>query len=251
MERINFFLLTLVFLTVTNCKTPEHQFPLEKRYWDTNDYTEVIRELRFGYDSDEERPNLDNPETRIIVEKLTDEQNYKIVLNDEELGINHRGKVAEDFFIRWKDMTKIYQLTDRQDKYLYDKELLKVWHFGLGLQLIYFELGNEQIKRNADDPNSKFAKDRIQSNVKTVIENFIIYLDKINDEFAFTEAGKVLLAQGIDQYFTQLVNQYPSADYRSMERKIESMSKKTESEKVKSSLLKLKELINSKAIKEN
>jgi hypothetical protein len=246
MKIIKYAFLAIICLTLTNCKTEEHEFPLEKRYWDTADYDKAVLELRFGYKDDEKKPTFDNPETRLIVEKLTDHQNYKVVLDDEELGIKHRNDVATAFFNEWKDMNQIYNATDRKDKYLYDKEMLAVWQFGLGLQLKYFKLGNDQIKEDADDPNSSRVKNNLNSNVSTLIKNYLIYLDEINNEDAFTEEGKTKLAEGIDTYFSELIELYPNANYSGMENKAELMLKKSESQIIKSSLTKLIELINSK-----
>jgi hypothetical protein len=246
MTKIKFILVALVFLTLTNCKTEKNEYPLDKRYWDTTDYKDVILNLRFGYEDDEKKPTFDNPEQRIIVQKLTDEQNFKIVLEDNELGIKHRNDVATEFFERWKDMHQIYQATDRKDKYVYDIEMLAVWQFGLSLQLDYFKLGNDQIKEGADDPNSSRVKNNINSNVGTLIGNYTIYLDEINEEKAFSEKGKTKLADGIDKYFTQLIELYPDANYSGMKKKAELMLKKSESDKIKSSLTKLIDLIDSK-----
>lgn len=147
-------------------------------------------------------------------------------------------------------MNKIYDALDRKDQYLYDKEKLAIWHFGLGLQLKYFKLGNDQIKENADDPNSSRVKNNINSNVNTLISNYLIYLDEINNEKAFTESGKDKLADGIDKYFPALIELYPDANYIGMKNKAELMLKKTESNKIKSSLNRLIELIDSKSKKE-
>lgn len=246
MTRVRIILFAFLCVILVNCKSEKHKFPLDKRYWDINDYDEVVLELNYGYDSDEKLPTLDNPETRIIVEKLTDPQNFKIVLEDNELGLNHRNQVAEKFFREWKDMNDIYDATDRKDQYLYDVEMLAVWHFGLGLQLKYFSLGNDQIKESADDPNSARVKNNIDSNVNTLIKNYLIYLDEINNENAFTEEGKTKLAEGIDEYFSELIKLYPEANYSGMKNKAELMLKKSESSKIKSSLNKLLELIKSK-----
>lgn len=250
MKIIKYAFLAIICLALTNCKTEEHEFPLDKRYWDLQDYDKAVLELRFGYKDDEKLPTFDNPEKRLIVEKLTDHQNYKVVLDDDELGIKHRNDVATSFFNEWKDMNQIYNATDRKDKYLYDKEMLAVWHFGLGLQLKYFKLGNDQIKEDADDPNSTRVKNNINSNVSTLIKNYLIYLDEINNEDAFTEEGKIKLAEGIDTYFTALIALYPNANYSGMENKAELMLKKSKSNKIKSSLTKLIELINSKKAQE-
>jgi hypothetical protein len=246
MTKIRFIVFTLLWVTLTNCKTEKHQFPIEKRYWDINDYGNVVRELNYGYKSDEKLPTFDDPETRIIVEKLTDEKNFNIVLDDNELGLKYRNEVAEKFFKEWRNMNNIYNALDRKDQYLYDKEMIAVWHFGLGLQLKYFKLGNDLIKENSDDPNSSRVKDNINSNVSTLVKNYLIYIDEINNENSFTEKGKEKFAEGIDKYFPELIEIYPDANYSVMKNKAELMLKKSESEKIKISLNKLMELIDSK-----
>lgn len=250
MRIIKYTLLTVFCLTLANCKTEERSFPLDKRYWDVQDYDNAVLELRFGYKDDEKLPTFDNLEKRIIVEKLTDHQNYKVVLDDKELGLKHRNDVATKFFNQYRDMTQIYMARDRKDNYRYDKEMLAVEHFGLGLQLKYFKLGNDQIIESSDDPNSSRVKNTINSNVNTLIKNYLIYLDEINNENAFTEEGKSKLAEGIDEFFTELIELYPNANYSGMLNKAKLMLKKSQSDKIKSSLTKLIELINSKRVKE-
>jgi len=250
MKNIKYFLLAIICLTLTNCETDKHEFPLDKRYWDTNDYDNVILELRFGYEDDEKKPTFDNPEQRIIVQKLTDEQNFKIVLNDKELGIKHRNKIATEFFNHWKDMRQIYLATDRKDKYLYDLEMLAVWQYGLSLQLEYFKLGNDEIIESADDPNSSRVKNTVNSNIQTMISNYIIYLDEINYEKAFSEKGKTKLAEGINIHLSKLIKLYPEANFSEMKNKAKLMLKKSQSNEVNSSLTKLIELIDSKKKKE-
>jgi len=246
MTKIKLIIFVLISIVLTNCKSEKREFPIDKRYWDLSDYDKVVLELNYGYKADEKLPAFNNPETRIIVEKLTDQQNFNVVLDDNELGLKHRNNVAEKFFSEWKDMNNIYNALDRKDQYLYDKEMLAVWHFGLGLQLKYFKLGNDQIRENADDPNSPVVKNNINSNVRTLIKNYLIYLDEINNERAFTEEGKIELAGGIDQYFSALIELYPEANYSGMKNKAELMMKKSKSEKIRSSLNKLIELIDSK-----
>lgn len=244
--KIKHLFLFFTCIILINCNSNKFEFPLDKRYWSNKDYDEAILELRFGYENDEKKPTFDNPDQRIIVQKLTDEQNFKIVLQDKELGLKHRNNVATEFFEHWKDMTQIYQGRDRKDNYIYDIEMLAVWHFGLGLQLEYFNLGNEGIKDSADDPNSPGVKNIINRNIRTLVSNYIIYLDEVNNENSLSENGKSKLAQGIDKYFTQLIELYPDANYSSMKNKAELMLKKSESEEIKTSLLKLIDLIDSK-----
>ncbi len=251
MTKIRLTLLVIICITLTNCKTEKHEFPLDKRYWDLNDYDKVVLDLNFGYEADEKLPNFNDPQTRIIVEKLTDQQNFNIVLDDNELGLKHRNEVAEKFFSEWKDMNDIYDALDRKDQYLYDMEMLAVWHFGLGLQQKYFKLGNSQIKESADDPNSSRVKNNVSSNVRTLIANYLIYLDEVNNEKAFSEEGKTKLAEGINKYFSELIELYPTANYSKMKNKAKLLIKKSKSDEVKSSLIKLIELIDSKKETEN
>jgi hypothetical protein len=248
MTTIRLILAALICVTFTSCNSDKHEFPTDKRYWNLEDYNDVVLELNYAYADDEKLPTFDDPETRIIVEKLTDTQNFKIVLDDNELGLKYRNEFAEKFFSKWKDMNNIYNALDRKDQYVYDEEMLAVWHFGLSLQLRYFKLGNDQIQENADDPNSSGVKSTINSNVSTLIKNYLIYLDEINNEAAYTEKGKSKLADGIDKYFIELIEVYPEANYSGMKNKAELMLKKSESAEIKSSLNKLIKLIDLKSI---
>lgn len=242
--KITRIIILLIFACIglSNCKKEnEHQFPIEKRYWDENDYKEVVFELKYAYDEDETLPTFNNPNTRIIVEKLTDQKNFEVVLEDKELGLKYKNRIAEKFFKEWQEMSGIYSSTDRKDKYPYEKEFLAVWHFGLGLQLKYFKLGNDYIIENADDPNSRNIKNKVGSNVKTLIRNYMIYLDLVDNENAFSEEGKEIFASGINKYFTELYSLYPNSDYSEMKRKSELMLEKSNSAKIQSSLKKLLE----------
>lgn len=246
MINIKSILLASICLLLVNCSSENEKFHLNKRYWDTMDYASVTRELKYGYKPDEKLPTFNDPETRAIIEKYTDHQNFNIVLEDSQLGIKHRNSVGEDFFSRWKDMSTVYRIADRQDNYLYDQEMLAIEIFGLDLQLKYFKLGNDEIIESADNPSSNRVKNAVNSNINTLISNYNIYLDEINDESAFSEKGKELLAKGIDVYFSELIELYPMADYKRMEKKIDLMYKKSNSEKIKASLTKVKSLIEVK-----
>lgn len=238
-------LLILACIGLSSCKKEnEHQFPLEKRYWDANDYKEVVFELKYAYDVDEKLPTFENPNTRPIVEKLTDQENFEVVLNDQELGLKYKNRIAEKFFKEWQEMSDVYSSTDRKDHYPYEKEFLSVWHFGLGLQLKYFKLGNDYIIENADDPNSRNIMNKVGSNVKTLIRNYMIYLDLVDNENAFSEEGIEIFASGIDKYFTELHSLYPNSDYSEMKRKSELMLEKSNSAKIQSSLKNLLKVID-------
>lgn len=249
MIKIKYIFLSLLCIVILSCNEKEkHSFPTEKRYWDAADYRVANLELNYGYDVDEKLPSFDDPATRIILEKLVDHENYKIVLDDKELGLKHKNRVAEKFFLQWKDMTNIYRAMDRKDNYLYDKEQLAVYEFGLGLQLRYFKLGNDAIIESADDPSS--VSFNIDNNIQTLLDNFSNYLDKINEEKSYSEEGKKMISRGIDKYFTDLVELYPNANYNKMVKKIDLLNAKSKSPEIKSSLTKLKGLIESKKAQE-
>ncbi len=239
-------LIILLSILFVNCKKEKHNFPLEKRFWNPTDYKEVNLELNYGFEDDEKLPSLDDPATRAIVEKLTDHQNYLVVLDDNQLGLKHRNNVADQFFREWKQMNNIYRSRDVQDKYIYDKELLKTWHFGLGLQLKYFKLGNDEILASSDDPNDPGAIRNVNSNIETMINNFNIYLAEINHEGSFSEQGQEMLAEGIDKYFIDLVELYPDANYNGMQKKVQLLQKKSKSNAIKEALGNLDNKIESK-----
>jgi hypothetical protein len=238
-------IFAFLFLCLTSCKE-ENKFPLDKKYWDVADYDNVIREVKFGAKPDEKLPTFDNPETKLLVEKLTDEENFKVVLDDKELGLKHRNEIAQQFFEKWKDMATIYNAIDRTDKYIYEREYLEVFNFGLELQLKYFKLGNDEIIEKSDDPNSLSVINTTNRNTETLVNNMIIYLDEINNEKSYTDIGLSLIANGIDKNFTELINIYPNYNYESLLEKVNLMLKKTNSENIKQSLTKLKQLIESK-----
>lgn len=229
-----------------NCNNSDSKFPLDKRYWDVMDYSNVIRTIKIEYTSNETLPTFNNPETRQILEKLTDEQNYLVVLDDNELGLKHRANVAQEFFNRWKDMSDIYGLRDRKDDFIYEEEYLKIFQFGLGLQIKYFKIGNDEILERVDDPEANRTKNILNSNIQAVINNYNYYLDEINDEKSYTKKGLDIFCNGIDKYYPLLIKTFPNGDYSSMVRKIDLMNKKSNSEKVTKSLSELKLLINSK-----
>jgi hypothetical protein len=240
MKKTNFLFLLMMLCFGIGCESKKEEFPISKRYWTPKDYENVIRKLKYGYQPDEKLPAFSDPNTRVVVEKLTDQQNFKVVLTDSELGLNYKNEVASEFFNRWRDMNGVYDATNRKDQYVYEKEMIKVWHFGLQLQLYYFKLGNDQILQEADDPKSRNTQLSVRSNANTLIENFTIYLDEINRESYYTKEGLQLYVSGIDRYFKELVELYPKGDYSLMLKKIELLLKKSKSDLIQSSLQNLK-----------
>ena len=145
-------------------------------------------------------------------------------------------------------MMNIYQEMDLKDNYVYDKEKLAVYEFGLGLQLLYFKLGNDEMLESADNPDAVSLT--INANIQTLIDNFINYLDTINEEKAYSDEGKKMISNGIDTYFINLVELYPNANYSKLIHKIDLMNTKSKSPEIKNSLVQLKKHIESKKPKE-
>ncbi|CAM3698541.1 hypothetical protein FLGE108171_10955 [Flavobacterium gelidilacus] len=239
-------LVLILFVAFIGCNNEDHNFPMDKRFWSINDYRNAVTELRSGYKEDEELPNFNNLETRAIVEKFTDTENFNVVLQDNELGIKHKNEVAGDFFMVWKDMINIYNILDKKDKYTYELEYLETYKFGLELQLSYFKLGNEEILKSADDPDSESTKRVLDSNISTLISNYTNYLDLVNSENAFSENGKKVYAESISEYFSKLINNHPDFDYSDLKSKNTLLMSKSNSEIIKNSLKEINILIDSK-----
>ena len=247
MKNNSLLLILSLFFLITGCQK-ENKFPMDKKYWDTEDYDKVILELRYGTKPDEKLPTFDDPETKKIVEKLTDQNNFKVVLDDKELGVKHKNEIATKFFKICQDMDGIYSQLDRKDVYLYERERIEVFNFGLALQVRYFTLGNDEIKEKSDNPNSEEVQRTVDRNIDTLIKNYMFYLDEINNEKSYSNVGLDMIADGIDKYFIDLVNLYPKSYYSTLEEKIVLLAKKTKSEKIKTSLLNLQKLIDSKKV---
>ena len=242
-------LILILFVAFIACNNEDHKFPMDKRFWSTDDYRDAVTELRFGYNVDEELPNFNNPETKAIVEKLTDTENFNVVLQDNELGVKHKNEVAQNFFTVWKDMTDIYNILDKKDKYTYELEYLETYKFGLELQLSYFKLGNEEILKSVDDPDSESTKSVLDSNINTLISNYTYYLDLVNSENAFSENGKKIYAESISEYFSKLINNHPNSDYSELKSKSILLISKSNSAIIKNSLEEINNLIDSKKTK--
>jgi hypothetical protein len=246
MKNLYFLTLLIISIIFISCSENKSKYPLEKPYWTPSDYNSVINTIKYLDNPEEGFPTLDNPETRLIVEKLTDENNYLVVVNDNELGLKHKNEIASDFFEKYRNMSSIYYVRDRKDNFIYEKEMLSVYSYGLGLQLQYFKIGNEEIAQDSDDPNSDHVKNVINSNVLTLINNYNNFIDLMNEEKSFSEEGLAKYSEIIDKHFLTLVNSYPEANYYNLKNKINLIEKKVLSNKVKQSLQNVQKLIDKK-----
>lgn len=235
--------LFVVCILLSSCGGTENKFPTDKRYWDPQDYKDVIWRIRTTPE-EQGRPKFADPETSIVIRKIVDPANYEVVLTDPELGLNHKAEVAQLFFEEYRNIVDLYRAMDRQDLYVYPEELIEIQKFGLGLQLNYFKLGNDRILQQADKPDDASVQNTIRSNEEIILKNFNNYLDNINDEKSFsTFAPK--LADGITLYFMKLPETFPGANYSITLSKAELMLEKAQGVEIKAALTNLIEKLKS------
>ena len=246
MNLVKTLLSVIIFSFLSACNSGS-QFPVEKRYWTPEDYDDVIWKITYKTPKGTQYPRFSNPETALVIQKLVDPQNYQVVVDDKELGLNYRNELSEKFFNAYRDMSEVYSAMDIQDKYIYAEELVAIEKFGLGIQIRYFRLGNDRIVAQADAPESDRTKAVIESNEQTVIRNFNLYLDNINDERYYGPHAH-LLADGITSYFFELVEAFPTANFAEMIKKARLMAKKTEVDATKTALTQLIQKLESKKL---
>ena len=238
--------ITIIILSVlsifTSCNEKNEKYPIEKRYWDIEDYENVVGEIRYNSNPDESLPRFNDPETSVIIEKLTDEENFRVVLNDKELGLSHKSETAEKVFEVWRSLNETYAILDKKDMYVYEIEYLEIWKFGLELQQEYFKLGNQKIDENSD--GSESVKAVLNENTQTLISNSIIFLDNIVNEKQFTTDGKKLIVEIITNTFTKLIEENPEADFTNLRNKINLVSKKITDTTILESLNSLSTVLN-------
>ncbi|MFP2997715.1 hypothetical protein ABN763_17520 [Spongiivirga sp. MCCC 1A20706] len=242
MRIISFLLLLLI---VTSCEK-KSKYPIDKRYWTPEDYHSVLLNSLYKNSDEDKTPSYADPETRMVVQKLMDHQNYLIVLDDNELGLKYRSEVAQKFFDEWKDLEKLYNVTDRKDQYTYEKEYLDAVDFGLGLQIKYFKIGNDNIIKNSSNPNEQRISNILRENEQTIIDNFTYKLELINQESAFSKEGLDKLNSIYKEHFTSLHNTFPKARYSNLIDKMNLLKTKSNSEKIKSTFQELISLMEKK-----
>ncbi|WP_299839265.1 hypothetical protein [uncultured Tenacibaculum sp.] len=250
MKKSTVFIVLLLAVNFMSCMTEKHNFPIDKEYWDVNDYDKAIFDLRFTYEDNETKPTFDNPEQSVILEKLTNPDNYKVLLDNNDLDLNQKSKIAADFISQWNEMNKIYAITDTSDKFLYGKEMLVIWQFGLGLQLAAFDIEFDQVVAKSKDPLSEEVEENIEPSVKKLIRNYANYLSLAAKENSFYEKEKEDYAKGLDKYFKQLIQVYPDANYDRLLKKATSILEVAKSSTIKTPLKNLIALINTQKNKE-
>jgi len=241
--------LTLMVLLLSGCGSEDlsDKFRLNKKYWDLADYDSAIRNIRYG-NKNEKKPCYAVAEKAPIFRKLVDKNNLSVIIEDDQLGINHRAEFTSRMFKHCQAMEEIYGDVDREDRFIYPVEFVDVLKFGLYLQLHYFDLGNEAIRESADDVEASNVKNVLRSNESTLVGNYCIYLGYIKQEKSLSQEALDNYIDGINEYFPQIIAKFPNANYSEMTRKITAMLKKTESEKVKTNLNDLQTKIDNRGV---
>jgi hypothetical protein len=210
-------------------------YRMEKQFWDAGDYENAIYKISSTAAGDK-KPCYGVPETAPVFAKLVNKQNVAVIVEDEALGVQHRYEFAESMFGHSRDMYEAYSTLNREDKYEYPQELVDVLSFNLYVQNAYFELGNQNILKNADDPNETRVKNIITSNQQILVDNYTLYLDLVNDEAAFTTDALQGYINILNEYFPPLIDKYPNANFMGMKEKCNKMLNKAKSESLKSAL---------------
>lgn len=219
------------------------KFHMEKRYWDLSDYNEAVNQIKYFTKEDEQYPNYSNPETSPVFKKIVSIENVSVVLKDEALGLSHKNKFAEGMFKLQQDLFKTYNKIDRQDKFVYPVELVDIEDFGMKVQPLYFQLGNDQIVKNATDPESAEVKRMVNGNVQTMVGNFVNNINFIRHEEALNEEAKKRYAETIKDNITKLISDYPDANYTSMLSAVKTIQKRIKDAEIKKSFDHIQELI--------
>lgn len=239
--------LAIIAMITINCnqKLPD-KFHMEKRYWDPSDYQAALGQLKYGTSSEEGYPRLSDPFTAPVYNKLVDLNNVSVILEDETLGLKYRNEMSQKFFDYSQDIRKLYQKIDIQDKFIYPVELVGAIEFGLGTQLLYFKVGNDQIIKNAVNPNAKDIKRIINRNEQIIADNFKNDIEFLTKEDSFTDEALKQYAKIINKYFTRLINEFPGANYSKIKNTSTLILKKVKSKELKKSLENLIKIIDNK-----
>ena len=245
MNYIKGYLVFIISFLIISCgENIEDQFRMDKQYWNDEDYKNalaIIGNLNF---SEDPLPNLSDANTVAIFNKIVDKSNIDVVAKDENLGLVHKSKFIENIFDTFRSISDEYSMIDREDKYIYSEEYVAIEKFMLYFQFDYIRLFNEKIISESDNPEKAKDSRVIKSNEQVLVNNYKNYIDEVNYENRFSEAAKESFAQGLNEYFPQLLEKYPKADYSSMKEKAKNMANKTSNSKIKEQLEKIIELID-------
>lgn len=230
--KLTSLILVVVLFFSCSSKLPE-SFHMNKRFWDISDYQAAINQIRYATPKEEGYPRLSDPLTSPVFRKLVDKQNVSVILEDKQLGVKHKNQVAQEFFDVSREIIEIYQAIDIQDKFVYPQELVKAIEFGLHTQILYFKVGNDEIIKDAINPEASEIKSLVTHNEQIIANNFNNYITFLTKADALNDTAIKEYSEMINVYFTKLIKEFPSADYSTIKN-----TAKTIIIKVKSSVLK-------------
>jgi hypothetical protein len=234
-----YFLAAIVIINTGACSSPPPDpYHVQKKYWDANDYENAIFIIKYNASSGKPLPCYASPDKAAFA-KLVDVNNFKVVMDDQALGLNFRKEFSKKMFDFYREMFEAYQGLDNKDKFVYPKELAEIMTFGLELQINYFKLGNEAIKKESDNPNSQEVQDVIRRNEQTLVNNFTVDLNYVKREKAFSDEALAIYTAGIEKFFNQLITEFPNADYSEMLSMANLMQAKAETTVMKNMLTNL------------
>lgn len=221
----------------------EH-FPINKKYWDAKDYADVINRIKYATNG-VKKPSYSDPQKAIVFTKLVDKTNASVVFEDASLGISHRSEYGEEMFHHYQTLEEIYEEVDREDKFVYPLELVDISKLGLYIQLHYFGLGNENIKKRSDNPNSAEVVQLVNSNNQILVNNYSNYYNYVKNEEGLSNDALKSYISGLNEYFPALIDKYPAANYDEMKTKTMDMINKAKSADLKAALNNILTKINS------
>lgn len=231
-----------------NSNKVSDDFHMEKKFWDVADYEAAISGIQFHTAKEEKFPNYSDPLKAPIFAKMVDINNLSVVLEDTTLGASHREKFSQKMFDHIRNIENIYEVVDRQDKFIYPMELVELYRFNFQLQLYYFKVGNEEMIKNAVDPNDANTRDIAKRNEQTAVNNYEIYISELRREDSYSTDALTRYAEVINEYYPKLIAEFPNANYSEMVEKINTIEKKLKSEEIKKALDNIKGIIEKKNI---
>lgn len=220
-------------------------YHLDKKYWDENDYDDVINKIKNSATVDQKIISLSDAEKAPVFKKLVDKENIAIVADDTTLGLQHRETFVNAIVNKCETITDMYSGLNREDKYNYPSEYILAWKFYLWAEYYNVKIINEKMKKESDATNASEANELCISNMNIVINNYNIYLDLANRESSFTADALKFFAEGIDECFPKIISDFPDGDYSRMLPKVNALLQKVSSVYVKKSLENLKTKIDS------
>lgn len=226
-----------------NPSLPEN-YHMDKKYWGVSEYKDAIRQARYITPKEEGYPRFSDPLTAPVLLKLVDKENVSVVLEDEQLGLQHRKEVAQDFFNVSGDIVEIYKETDIQDKFIYPMELISAIDFTLHTQLLYFKIGNDAIIKDAVNPESSDVKRVLHYNRQAVVDNFKIYIEFLTREDALSEDARLKYAEIIRVQYPRLIEKFPGANYTGIKKSATLVSEKVKTPEIKKALAEVVEKID-------